>query len=396
MIGGIETPISTAELERRWAAARAAMADAGVDVLVMQATNDWLGGCVKWLTDIPATNGYPRSVAFFTKEPMVIVEMGPAGMRRAPDGRDRVHRGVGTFLFSPAFASVAATHADDARLLAGALLERDCRTVGMHAEGAMAFGFSDALHRAMGSGTVFVDLTNAIDAIKAVKSAEELGLIAATAKLQDEVFARILDTIRPGMRDADVAALAWHEGQRLGSEQGIILGASAPIGEPSVFRGRHFQGRTLEAGDHISILIEINGPGGFYTELARTIVLGVAPQALRDGFARMREAQDLTLSLIRPGADCREISASHDAFMARHGLPAELRLYAHGQGYDMVERPLIRGGESMALSTGMCLAVHPGYEDSRQFSVICDNYVVGGSGPGPCLHRTEKTIFEVV
>jgi hypothetical protein len=36
-------------------------------------------------------------------------------------------------------------------------------------------------------------------------------------------------------------------------------------------------------------------------------------------------------------------------------LPPETRLYAHGQGYDMVERPLIRADESMWFEEGMCL-----------------------------------------
>ena len=37
-------PISTAELERRWAAARKEMAERKIDALVMQQNNDWLGG----------------------------------------------------------------------------------------------------------------------------------------------------------------------------------------------------------------------------------------------------------------------------------------------------------------------------------------------------------------
>ena len=41
-------PISTRELERRWAAVRKAMAERKIDVLVMQNSNDWLGGYVRW------------------------------------------------------------------------------------------------------------------------------------------------------------------------------------------------------------------------------------------------------------------------------------------------------------------------------------------------------------
>jgi hypothetical protein len=58
----ITAAISDAELNRRWAALRTAMATEALDAIVVQSSNDWLGGAVKWLTDLPATNGYPRTV----------------------------------------------------------------------------------------------------------------------------------------------------------------------------------------------------------------------------------------------------------------------------------------------------------------------------------------------
>ena len=54
----LNTPISTAELERRWKAVRAAMEAAGIDAPLMQNNNDHMGGAVKYFTDVPATNGY--------------------------------------------------------------------------------------------------------------------------------------------------------------------------------------------------------------------------------------------------------------------------------------------------------------------------------------------------
>jgi Xaa-Pro aminopeptidase len=121
----------------------------------------------------------------------------------------------------------------------------------------------------------FIDVTPDIDAIKAIKSDEEAVLIRRTA-VQDEVFADVLKEIRPGLRDTDVTSIAQRKGQMLGSEQGIFLGGSSPLGIRSPFVPRYLQGRTLEKDDHLSLLIEINGPGGFYTEIARTIVLGKA------------------------------------------------------------------------------------------------------------------------
>ena len=164
------------------------------------------------------------------------------------------------------------------------------------------------------------------------------------------------------MRDVDVTAMAYGYGWTQGSSQGIYLGGSAPVGKPSLLMGRHFQDRTLQKGDHMTFLVEVNGPGGYFTEVGRTIVLGKASQELKDNFAATVEAQDYSASLLKPGASCRDIAKAHDDFMKAKGLPPELRLYSHGQGYDMVERPLIRVDEPMSIEPGMCLAVHPGFE----------------------------------
>ena len=384
-------PISDAELRRRWDALRAGMAAQGLDAVVAQDSNDWLGGGVKWLTDLPATNGYPRTVLFFADGPMTVVEMGPFGQRRALDGADPVHRGVGELLGAPSFLSVAYTHEYDARLAAGALDAHGCKAVGLVRPGAMPHAFVHVLER----GRALADATDLLDTLKAIKSEEEAALIQRAAALQDRVFAAVLGAIRPGMRDLELAALAQREGQALGSEQGIFLGCSARLGQPAGFQPRHLQGRTIAAGEHFSMLVEINGPGGHYAEIARTMVLGRASAELLDGFAAVREAQAHTLSLLRPGARPADIAAAHDGHMRARGLPPELRLYCHGQGYDMVERPLVRHDETMPLAAGMCLAVHPGYETASMFAVICDNYMLGADGPGECLHRTEKKVFEL-
>jgi Xaa-Pro aminopeptidase len=388
-------PISARELERRWAAARKDMAERDIDALVMQNNNDWLGGYVRWFTDTPLSNGYPRSVIFPASDAMTVVDMGARGVRRDVDGADEVNRGVTEMIFTPAFTSVAYTDAYQAELVAAELKRGGYRTIGWVASGAMPHAFVAQIERELAGKAKFMDATEFVDRLKAIKSEEEKELIRKAARMQDEVFARVLAKIRPGMTDNDVTALAQYEGRLLGSEQGLFLGSSAPLGQASRFLDRHQQARRLKPGEHFSLLIENNGPGGFYTEIARTIVLGKASNELIDGFESMKEAQAHTLRLLKPGASCADIAKSHDEYMRARGLPAELRLYCHGQGYDLVERPLVRADETMAIEEHMNLAVHPGYETPSIFAVICDNYFIEAGGPGACLHQTPKQIFEI-
>ncbi len=80
--------------------------------------------------------------------------------------------------------------------------------------------------------------------------------------------------------------------------------------------------------------------------------------------------------------------------MREHGRPEERRIHAHGQGYDLVERPLIRWDETMRIQAGMNFACHPSYLIDGFQSWICDNWLVGPDGPGERLHRFPQKIVE--
>jgi Xaa-Pro aminopeptidase len=258
----------------------------------------------------------------------------------------------------------------------------------------MYHSFGAELRRALADLDI-VDATDMVDRIKALKSAEERGLIRAVAAMQDEVMTRVAAYLRPGLADFEVAAYAQYVGQQLGSEQGIFLCSSAPAGEAARFRPRYLQGRLLQAGDVYSLLVENNGAGGYYTELSRIFVLGRASQELRDAHARVLEAQDYALGLLRPGTACRAIHAEHNRWLAEHHMPEERRLSIHGMGYDMVERPLIRDDEDMVLAANMAIVCHPSLSTDRLFVHNTDNYLIEAGGPSACLHSTPKQIIEI-
>src|SRR5450759_4230610 len=96
----------TRELERRWGLIRTAMEQRGIDVLLAQANNDFMGGYVKYLTDLPATNGYGLTVVFPRDEPMTVIGQGAFGLdQRLPPEGDGVRRGVGRLMGVPSYAS---------------------------------------------------------------------------------------------------------------------------------------------------------------------------------------------------------------------------------------------------------------------------------------------------
>jgi Xaa-Pro aminopeptidase len=389
----VATRVSDAELTRRWDAARKLMRERGIGALIAYGTEDWLGGHARWLTDVPTHNGYGRTVVFHADDLMDVIDQGPFGARKAMAGQDEYHRGVGAMHYTSFFSSVDYTTRYQGEIVRDIVKKRGYRTIGFVVPGTMPHGLMSAVLDGF-DGITVVDVTPQIDRLIALKSEEELSLLRRCAEMQDAIFQKVINTIRPGLRDVDITAMAYAEGWVRGSSQGIYLGGSAPLGRPSFLVGRHFQDRMLQKGDNLSFLVEVNGPGGYFTEVGRTIVLGKASQQLLDNFAAAKEAQDYSVSLLKPGMSCRELARAHDDFMVKRGLPQELRLYAHGQGYDMVERPLIRADEPMSIEQGMCLAVHPNYALDDLFMIVCDNYIVGAHG-SERIHRTERKVFEV-
>lgn len=390
-------PVSRTELERRWAAVRARMSAAKLDALIVQGANNLAGtgGHFRWLTGITAAqNSKPQTVIFPREGLMTLVCHGRFDEDTRLDGTDPAFPGIGRRFGTPSFAAVNYTDGYDAEIVARELKKSGFRNLGLVAANTVYFGFGARLKELL-AGTELVEASDIIDPIKAVKSAEEIALIRRAAAMQDEVMAKVRNHVRPGMRDFEVMAYGQYQSQLLGSESGYLLGSSGALGQPTRLRRTPDHGREIRRGDIMLFQLENTGPGGLYVHLARIFSFGKVAAEIGDAFAKMVDAQDYTVSLFKPGASCRDIFRDYNGYMRARGLPEEQRLHSHGQGYDYVERPLIRSDETMTLAANMNIGVHPNIGNQRMFVTVCDNFLIGADGNAERLHKTPRTIIEV-
>jgi Xaa-Pro aminopeptidase len=387
----VANPLPIGELERRWTALRATMTEHGIDVLLAQTNNDFHGGTVKYLTDVPAVSGVWTSVVFPRDGPMTVVTLGPAGGRIELGGD--VWRGA-RVLQGPTFAAAPYTSRFETDHVVEALAPWARGTIGLLGPYQLSAALVDAVRTALPDARL-VDATELLDTIRVVKSEVEQELIRRTAALQDEAMRAAFAAVEPGRRESEITAIAEHACSDRGAEQGIYLSASWEPGAAVGIGPRHLQDRVLREGDVLCLLVESNGPGGLYTELGRTCVLGDAPQQLVEELAFTLEAQRFCLDLLRPGTPAADVWTAYNEFMLSHGRPEERRLHAHGQGHDLVERPLIRPEETMTVAAGMNLVVHPTYVADGLMSWICDNYLIGANGPGDSIHAFPQEIVAV-
>jgi len=371
------------------------MAKQGVDVLLVHNHVDSLGGYVKYFCDLSASGGYPLSVIFPANGPMTLVMHGPQGHQRAVSPtEDPSLYGVERIVTTWSFSSAAYTSEYDAEQVGRILRDYAGGRIGLVGLAQMPYPMITYLKAALPAAT-FLDGADIVDPVKAIKSDYEREAVARSVALQVAAFEAALDAIEPGRSEWDVAAAALRVARDGGTEHGPILVGSAPAGQPGIFKPPRSQTRVLQEGDRVTILVEPAGPDGMYTELGRTIVIGRADDELLAEHEFAVRAWRHCAAAIRPGASARAVAADYNAFMRDHGRPEEERVHCHGQGYDIVERPLVRDDETMRLDDGMLLALHPMYVQGDTVYWVCDNVFVQDGGVSEPLHGVEQKVFEL-
>ncbi|MGE0733453.1 MAG: M24 family metallopeptidase [Alphaproteobacteria bacterium] len=392
----VRFPISTAELERRWAAARTAMAARGVDALIVQGANNLLGGgsYLRWFTGTSLFSSQPQTVLFPRDGLMTAISHGPRGHIAELGGNHPEAPGIGRRVSSHSFPSVGYTGRYDAELLVREVAGNGWRRVALVGSNNMYYGPISQAVAAL-TNVELVDMTDEIDQITAIKSPEEIGYIRQAAAAQDKVFELVRAYVKPGMRDYEVMTYAQYHGQLMGCETGYYLGCSAPPGQPGGHRTLPQQGRQIQKGDIMLWQAETSGPGGFFVHIARIFVFGKTPPELARIYQILVDAQEFTRNLLKPGAVASEAFAAYNSYMRSRGLPEELRLHCHGQGYANVERPLIRHDETMRIAGNMNIGIHPSFASNEMFITLSDNFLIHASGEAERLHKSPNPIIEL-
>jgi len=388
----LRKPISRQELDRRFKAVRQAMEKEKIDCLIMQNNNQFLGGYTRYFTDIPAENGYTMTVIFPLEDDITIISHGAPPLPGIPAW---VVHGVKENIPRPYIPTLSRTNDMDAKAAVETIKKLKVKRLGVVAP-AMVCAFMYNYLKENLPGVTMIYATDLVDEIKAVKSEEEIEFIKETAKMQDIVWGAVLAMVRPGVREFEIRS----EIQRLywnwGSEEQLIMIGSQPAGIAASQKPPFLQNRTLQKGDQVCIMPEVNGAGGFYCELGRTVCIGDAPKPLLDLWSFLVELQDETAKRLKPGAEPAKIFKFYNDELAKKKCAPDLRLFCHGQGYDLVERPSMRPEEDMTIKANMNITIHPMTisPDSSAYAFCCDNFIITKTG-AVRIHRTPREIFVV-
>lgn len=164
----------------------------------------------------------------------------------------------------------------------------------------------------------WLDVSNVVDAMRLVKSAEEQALMRKAAGVTDASATAAIEAIHDGAREADVAAAALAAMLRAGGDMpgfGPFLRPGSRLGEEHATWGRG----NYRSGE--PVFLELSGcVSRYHAPLGRLVRIG----SISDADARMAEvtkrAFDSVVSALKPGLKARDIYAAWQAVVDDAGL----------------------------------------------------------------------------
>lgn len=383
----VRCPMPLREMERRWSAVRQAMKQEGIDALIMQNNNEMLGGYVRYFTDIPP-HGYSTTVIFPADQEMFVLDHG-AGNPAAPTLSDRgIQRRIGL----PYVNSLKTTQDYVPKAALDVMRSLNVKKVGWVNQGVLPMRIADCLRDGLPK-TEFVDATDLVDKIKMIKSADEMVYIRKAVRIHDILEAALPAIIRPGRYDYDIRNEVMRIASDMGSEEQLVMSGSAPNGQNTKQLRSCWLNRRIEPGDQVYLMMEVSGPGGYYGEIGRTFCLGEPSKEMVHAWETAVKAQEAVEAMLRPGTKVADLFRTSNRILTENGYPAEKRIFGHGQGYDLVERPVFSEDEELQeLQEGMFISTHPLAQNDKAYAFCCDNFYITKDG---CerITQTPREIF---
>ncbi len=239
-----------------------------------------------------------------------------------------------------------------------------------------------------------VSATNRVEALRRVKTSEEIEYLRKASLLADIGYQHFVDTIEVGMAEYELVAEVEGFLKAHGAEDNFMLIGS---GGTEVFGMRPPTERQFRKGDNVTTELspQVNG---YYAQICRTLVLGEPSENQKRSFSIFREAQQAAEQFLKPGVNISDVARVQNDVFRREGFgeytgSKYTRVRGHNLGLHPDENPYVLEDVDCVVNKDMVLIAHPNtYLPLSGYMVFGDTLAVTADG---CvrLGQTEKKLF---
>ena len=241
---------------------------------------------------------------------------------------------------------------------------------------------------------MFVSAGPIVSRLREVKDEDEVAKIRKAALLGCRLFDGMLEFLRPGLKEMEVAATLEHRARLAGAEamsfETIVASgerSALPHGRASAAKLPRRGFVTLDFG----VVLD-----GYMSDMTRTIHLGRSQSGEQDVYHSVLEAQQAAVAAVAPGVTAGEIDEAARSVLRRDGLDKYFtHSTGHGVGLEIHEGPRLAAKQTQKLEAGMVITIEPGVYIPGKFGLRIEDMVLVTKTGGEVLTPSVKAWIEL-
>jgi Xaa-Pro aminopeptidase len=232
------------------------------------------------------------------------------------------------------------------------------KTVGIEAEHLSVAGRS-RLAKTLPSDLRLREAPPLVEQARMIKDAEEIERLRAAVSLGSSLFDVLLQVIRPGIKETEIAAELEYAARRAGADAMSFETIIASGARSALPHGRASEA-TIPANGFVvcdfGVIL-----AGYCSDMTRTVQVGQAVPEMRRLYEAVRAAQQAALDTVRAGVSVGAIDRSARKMLQSKGLVKYFtHSTGHGVGLEIHEAPRLAAGQNDALQPAMVITIEPG------------------------------------
>jgi Xaa-Pro aminopeptidase len=233
-----------------------------------------------------------------------------------------------------------------------------------------------------------------VEQLRLEKDENEIAIMAEAAMVGCRLFDHILEFIKPGLREIEVAAELEYQARLLGAEAMSFETIVASGARSALPHGRATAATLPRKGFltmDFGVILK-----GYCSDMTRTVYLGRPGKGERATYNSVLEAQQAGVAAVSAGVTCAEVDEAARAVLRRDGLAeAFSHSTGHGVGLEIHEQPRVGAGQTTRLKAGMVITIEPGVYLPGKFGMRIEDMVAVTPNGGHVLTPAPRALIEL-
>ncbi len=271
------------------------------------------------------------------------------------------------FLCDSRYTAQAAVEVKDAEIIECAAIRIDTVAALVREFGLDRIGF-EASHTTVSAfrrmsemlnGVDLVELGSNLDEIRICKDCSEIELLTSVATLSSLALTAVLEQIKPGVREIDIALALEFEMRRRGAD-GKAFDFIVASGERGAMPHGRASDKIILAGELVTIDFGAI-KNGYHSDETVTVACGRPDLRAQEIHSIVKTAHDLAIQAVRAGISCKDLDEVARSFIRDNGYGDYFgHGLGHGIGLDIHEMPTLSPRSTAVLEEGMTITIEPG------------------------------------